>query len=340
MAEKTGTVDLLANMREAFQADQKVIEEGAAAVVDEGDKGGTGGAGGEKATKEADTTTDDPPEDTPTEARARPEGWMPQKDWEAAGKDPDLWKPAGAFLADGEVRKELRGLKRAVKKRDKVIDGLVGERDTVYRAGYDKAMKDLKAERAKAAEEGDITRVMELSDEMAEIREKKDAPKLEGVEDPDDDDTGGEKFTAAEERTIRAWATRNPWYVMDPQMAGYADIIASQYLDEHPDADVGEGLEHAAKTVRLQFPSRFKGTAPARRAATEGGGDDKGRASQDKAASVLQPRELVTMENGEQIYGLYKNFKAAGMFKKDKEDKNGKWTYSDWAVSIGAVKEK
>lgn len=332
-----GAPDLMKSIREAY------VKAGEDLPPPE-DEDKDGGEGGKPA--DGDTDSDDiedgdndegSPQETPAQLEAREQGWMPLEEWEEAGNDPDLWKPAGAFLQDGEFRKEMRGLKRGLKKRDKVIDSLVKERDQTYKAGYDAAIRDLKKQRKEAAEDGDMARVLEISDEIDEVKEKASkAPKLEGVKDADDDEGGDAEFTPKQERELKKFAVRNPWYMTNQRMQSYADVVAEQYMEDNEDADVVEALQHAEKIVRQQFPVMFKGQRQ-QRSATDRGGQPP---ASPKEPRVLQPRELVNMEDGEMMHGIYKNYKAANMFVSKDNPKGalGK-TYEEWARSVGAVKE-
>ena len=341
---KGGTKDLLANIRETWNAEMKVAEGRAdpneqIEIEAEGDL--DGGEAGEsiQTTLKAEKAQ---ASETPAQAQARVEGWMPRKEWEEAGKDPDMWKPAGAYLADGELRKDMRGLKRALTKRNKIIDSMLKERDITYKAGQANVLESLKADRDKAIEEDDMKKVVAISDKIAEVQQGEGQTPLEGADV--DDDTKvvadeGAQFTPDEVKEIQAWAVGQPWYAMDTQLANYADIVAGNYLDTNENASITDALNHAAGLVRRQFPGRFKGTTRRAAGPVDAGPQNRAGNAATDTVQVLSPSELSSVDDfGEELYRIYRQYSRAGMFKKDDKDTKGKWTYREWAINVGAVK--
>jgi hypothetical protein len=290
------------------------------------------GADGKDKDKKSDAAIKDPKQVEPEPSKdeepehwkiARLDGWMPEEEWKEAGKDLEEWKPAKAFLKDGEFRSELRKLKRAMKRKDKQLDNLYKEREMVVEKAYERARADLIKEREAAAEADDLKGVVAASDRLAELDKEQvdNAAKVEQKEYEISDDEKG---------MLHQWGQDNQWYIDNPELQSYVHNIAAQYMDNNEDAMLIEAFEFAGKQARASFPQQTRGkqvksavgdTPPARR----GGKTPEGR--------VPQPHELP-----DDVRDLYKNFQAAGMFKTESNPK-GRLVYEDWVRKAGLVKD-
>lgn len=236
----------------------------------------------------------------------------------------------------------MRGLKRGLTKRDKIIESMLKEREITYKAGYDAALKELEQKRTEAIDAEDMKLVVALSDEITDLKQNQTPDKLEGTEaTPVEEDEGGDAaaFTSDEVKEIQAWAIRNPWYTMDAQLGQYTDLVAGQYLDNNEGASITDALNHSASQVRRQFPAKFKGTPRRGPAAVDTGSANRAGPAPSDNIQVMQPSELITVDDfGEELYKIYRQYKTAGFFKKDENDPKGKWTYHQWCINVGAVK--
>lgn len=277
-----------------------------------------------------DQTQDEEPEDWNV---AREQGWMPEKEWEEAGKDPELWKPAKAFLADGEIRQDLRKVKRALKKREKQIDALIAERSAIAQNAYNKALKDLKEQRKQAAEEGDMGAVLDISEKIDEIKEQEptDDKMKKSLDDDGEGKEGEYQLSQEDERALMAWGAKNQWYVQDARLRAFHEAAAEEYMQQNEGVSIAEAFEYAGQEVKKSFPARFRGK---KSAGTVLGTD---QAAGVRSSRRVEPRVLRPNELPDDLHGLYQNYRKLGMFKKNAEDKNGKWTYEEWARSAGLV---
>lgn len=195
------------------------------------------------------------------ESEAAKMGWTPLAQFKG---DPDKWRPADEFVERGKnmlplLRAQVKKDNRRIADLEATVQKFAEFTSKAEKRGYDKALTDLKAQRAEAVANGDgeaFTRVDEqLEDLKAEIAEKtKAAPKADEAEDP----------------VFEDWKTRNKW-VDDPKMGAYGDV-AAQYLRKTGETATGaEFLELVAKEVKAKFPDKFENPRRAAAPSVEGG---------------------------------------------------------------------
>ncbi len=108
-------------------------------------------------------------------------------------------------------------------------------------------LKSLKAQKTEAIEEGDVSRVDELDEQIDGVKQVINQPSPE--EPPRDVE-------------FDAWVDKNPWYATNDEMARYANTIA----DQHMGAPFERVTAIVENKVKEMFPEKFTtstGTEPA-----------------------------------------------------------------------------
>ena len=202
------------------------------------------GSNTEEAVSNQQETTDVSPEIL---AKAEKMGWTPKEQFRG---DPEKWRPADEYVERGEqvlpilkahnrrIEKELAEVKNTLKE--------FGEYHTqTEKRAYEKALTELKEQRAKAVADGDgamFTKVDEAIEKIKDDLQEKSKRVAKDDYDPVFDE----------------WKERNSW-LNDPKMEAYGNSMA-QYLRETKGITVvgAEFLELVTKEVKEAFPHKFE----------------------------------------------------------------------------------
>ncbi len=199
----------------------------------------------------ADPVVEPVVEQTPTlskvEQEAMDHGWQPESEFQADPKNEGKkWRSADDFMDRkslfdkiGEQHKELRNLKKG-------IDALSQHNATIEKSAYERALKELRAERKKALEDNDIVRAEEIRDQIDEVRDRQAAaPKVaQSQEAPE--------FTQ--------WKGMNSWYGNDVALTAWADTVGRTLSGQGKSP--AEVLVEVARLAREEFPHKFNKRNP------------------------------------------------------------------------------
>jgi hypothetical protein len=188
-------------------------------------------------------------EPSPVEVAARESGWVTKDEWIAQGKDPDDWRTAREFQERGELFEEIHKLKESNKKTSNAFKVLVEHHKKVYDNAVKEAIDRLKAEKREALENNEVSRVLEIDEQIEQVRERK-------LEVPDvevDEEVGPTP-------TFNRWHKQNPWYKLtgDDEASRYADVIGAQYKKANPEVSERDLLEHVESKIARRFPEIFE----------------------------------------------------------------------------------
>jgi vacuolar-type H+-ATPase subunit I/STV1 len=220
---------------------------------------------------------------TPAEEKAMARGWKPETDYEG---EPDQWVDAGEFLRRGELMDTISSLNKRDKQREDKIDQLEGalknlgeHNKKIALKEYEKAMAELKSQKARALDMEDSRKVVELDDQISDLKDSKKA-----LDDSEDDAPTAKKGQNAPHPAFIAWVGDNPWYKSNSAMRGAADAIAREYVANNPDAkdNPSSVLRHVEAKVKEAFNMQSK-QRPA--ATSEAGGEGKATATSKKASA-------------------------------------------------------
>jgi hypothetical protein len=153
--------------------------------------------------------------------------------------------------------KKISDTNRKLDKASAVINQLTTHQKQVYQAGYQAALKQLRADHAVAVEAGDVKTADAIVNKIEETR----AAATRAEQQP--------QLAPEPPAVLGEFIDRNKsWYQKDDVMTAYADRIGHQYaaaqMREGKKPEFSEVLEHVEKVVREKFPSSFgaKRTVP------------------------------------------------------------------------------
>jgi len=243
------------------------------------------------------------------EVKAMDHGWVPKDKWRG---NPDEWVPANVFNMKGDFFKRIAQDKATINELKESINGLVEHNKKLFDAGYKKAVGDLKRQKQEALEVGDTKAVMEIDDQLEEMREQHQQGKEEFEK----------KVNPQSGRTnvdFEAWHAQNGWYQQDLALTGYADSIGQELVKAANSA--GKGIEwsklynEVTRKVRQKFPEKFETRTRETMTREEVGNGDNGP-SEKTSQSNRGLREADLTEDQRRIMNnILKTTK--GMTKKD-----------------------
>lgn len=191
-------------------------------------------------------TKPDADEADPVEALAVELGWNP--DFEGDGKvDAKTYILKSREIQD-TMREHIKEQKAQQRELSESVAALKAHNEKVYKAEVSRLkdeLKELKRERREAIEEGDADKVEELDERIGGVEKSMTQPETK------------EKPRSTAE--FDAWIVDNKWYEEDPEMAAYADTIAS----ENKGAPFARVAALVDRKVKEMFPDKFTDTTPA-----------------------------------------------------------------------------
>lgn len=223
----------------------------------------------------AEDLDDEPPldeeDDAALEARAKQMGWKPLAEFRG---DPRRWTDARTFIEHGETElpilreqsrrmgeklvkqsQQLTALQNTVAEQAQAVKDAMNLARRADKTGYDRAMAELKAERATAVEAGDTVafdQIQERIEALADARTEVEpapapAPKSDEPQTPD-------PAITAFVKTHKAWWNKNVVLTRD-MVAMHRAVVA-----EEPDMDEAERLDIALDRLKATYPHLFKET--------------------------------------------------------------------------------
>ena len=293
-----------------------------------------------------------PDDDADIETRARAMGWKPKEEFHGRGE----WRPAAEFLeraeADGRIYRERYGAleRRFVnlertnadlsRKHDEaltVISDLSDRFRTTDERAYKRARRELEAERDEAIRTGDVQSVRAKDAELAELDASKPAPPKPPGSTPK------ETTPAAPPPEAVAWAARNPWYNMNPQLHQMVLGVHQRLLQDQPELSISENLDRVTRTMHAMYPDLVPAPGAARRAAApdpEPEPEPEPENPRRSAAPEVLPSSASrggARQNPRSYDAMPADSKAAYVrYSKQLEGKGKPLTKDEWAASYWA----
>jgi len=197
--------------------------------------------------------------------KAADNGWRPEEEWNG---EPDDWVDWKEFNFRGQLMgriNEQSGIlhtyKGQIEEQKKVIDDLSSLQKGIADREYKKAIKSLRLEKARAVEEGEGGRVVEIEEKIDELKDKKASYDKPSPPPTVDDSVPPE---------VVAWLEKpdNQWYHQDLFLKSVADGYAKSIKDSNPALGPAALLAQVDKAMKRELPHRFRaGTT------VDGGGD-------------------------------------------------------------------
>jgi len=176
---------------------------------------------------------------------AKTQGWRPKEEYEG---DPTKWVSAETFVAKGELIEKIETIGRELKEQKKANQALLEHHKKVKDSEFKRAVDYLKAQKADALRKGDAELVVDLDDQLANVRETQ---KLQAQE----------PVVASQPREFTDWVSNNKWYDTDDDLREEADIIGLTYAEKYKQQGIQkdplEVLEYVSKQIKKLNPEKF-----------------------------------------------------------------------------------
>jgi hypothetical protein len=192
------------------------------------------------------------PELTPDEQLATSRGWKPKDQWDGPE---DEWKPAKVFNQIGELKEQLVGKDKDLKKVNKVLDLMKEHHLRVRETAIAEAIRELKAQRAAALDEQDFGAAEKIRDQIDDVKTKfANTGAL-----PQHIEQEVQAQTNEPDPELFAFMDRNAWYKPNSTdaMSKKADALGWAYKTENPDMPFKEIIKNVESDIRKLFPEKF-----------------------------------------------------------------------------------
>lgn len=210
----------------------------------------------EQQEEQVEQKTEQAPEPSTVEKRALEMGWRPKEEFEGDEEDfidaTEFVRRKPLFEKIDHVGKELRETRKALK-------ALQEHHTKVKEAEYQNALKQLRAEKKTALEEGDADRLIEIDDQIAEAKAAEVLQKSQQQQE-----------ARAPHPNFVAWVGKNQWYQSDAELRSVADQIGTAYAVKNPEISPDEVLKYVEQRVKKLYPENFRNPNKERPSAVEG----------------------------------------------------------------------
>lgn len=198
------------------------------------------------------------------EAKARELGWKPKDEFYG---DDDAWVDAKEFVqrkplfdAISRLNKETGDMRKALKLQHEHFNK---QRE----AQLKQHEKELRAAKIAALNEGNAELVVELDDQLNDIREAKAEHAEQSKEAP------------APSAEFVAFYEKNPWYTKDRELSSFAEQLGERLVSEG--MGLSQVFETLHKEVRKRYPEKFGRTTPPANAVVSGASSPATKQSAD-----------------------------------------------------------
>lgn len=233
------------------------------------------------------------PEFTDVELRAMKMGWKPKDEFQ----DEDDFVDADEFIKRKPLFDKNAQLKSELKDVKKALRELASFQTKIREDERKRVTAELRERKRQALTEGDVEKLIEIDEEIADVRAaeiaEKNVPPVRKQPHP--------QFVA--------WVERNPWYAQDGEMRAEADLVGTAYAASNPDKDPIEVLKYVESRMKRAFPEKFKNPNRERPSTVEG---TSKQSSKQSSSSKEDSFEL-----NEEEQRAMKSFVRAGVMTKD-----------------------
>lgn len=190
------------------------------------------------------------------EQKALEMGWRPKSEFEG---DEDDFIDAQEFVRRKPLFEKIDHVGKELRETRKALKALQEHHTKVKEAEYQNALKQLRAEKKVALEEGDADRLIEIDEQMAETKAAEAAQR-----------TQQQQQAAQPHPNFVQWVGKNPWYQSDVELRTVADQIGSAYAVKNPDIHPDDVLKYVEQRIRKLYPENFRNPNKERPSAVEG----------------------------------------------------------------------
>lgn len=185
------------------------------------------------------------------------QGWRPREDFDG---EEDEFIDAPEFVRRGELFRKIEAQSKEMKDMKRALQHLAKHNQEIAKVEYEKALKDLRAQKKEALAEGDADRVVEVDERIDLVKDQQKILQQQQLEQV--------REAVAIDPQFAQWTSKNQWYENDKRMRAYADSLGIQLAQEGMSpADV---LKEVEKEVKQRYPEKFRNPNRDKPGAVEG----------------------------------------------------------------------
>jgi hypothetical protein len=227
--------------------------------------------------------------ENPAEAKARDNGWAPLGEWR--GKEED-WVNYDMFNVKGELMTRIQEqssiinhMKNKVSERDGVIEDMSALQNQLTERAYKEALRDLTARKKEAFEDSNFDGLVEIDEEINDLKAAKPAP-VAAAQEPQGDGVAPE---------VVEWLQKpeQSWYHTNDTLRGMAEGIAGVALQSNPNLTPTELIRHVDKTIRKEMPQHFNNSGEVDEGGEQNGSPRRGRGKLPSFSSLTEEQRAV-----------------------------------------------
>lgn len=253
-----------------------------------------------------DAGKNSPVEPSANEVEARASGWVPKDEYHG---DENKWVDADEFVRRGPLFEKINVQSRELKEVKKALDQLKVHHASVKEAAYKEALAKLKAEKREAFVEGDPDKVIDIDDQIAQVKE----------EQRQFTQTRQAEIAHEVQQTVHpefeAWTNRNSWYTSNKPMKAFADELGVELKSQG--LSPTEILKKVEIQIREEFPQKFRNPNRDKTSSVEGASKGTGRAANSGDDSLTETEKMIMERFVRQKIMTREEYKAE--LKKTKE---------------------
>lgn len=266
-------------------------------------------------TEEAKGAKEDaaPAELSATEQLAKSQGWVPLDEWQG---DPRDHRSAKEFVDRGELLGKIRSQSQELQAVKNIATQLSEQNKKVYQAGYENALKELKAAKVTAIENQDgkalvaiEEKIDDTKDKLAALNATKPAATVPTGPSPD----------------YQLYLQRNPQYLQSASYRVWSHNVAKEFAQRNPHASEGDVYAFIEEEQQREWPDRYNPSGKAqRRAPPSPDGEGRGTANKGSGKGSSAGFDALIASMPEDQAKVAKDMVKRGFITKDKyvEDYN------------------
>lgn len=176
------------------------------------------------------------------EELARAQGWKPLEEFEG---DKSEWVPPEVFIIKGKLFKTIHGQKQEIRGLRKAVDDMASLLQKAKEQAIKTTKDELRSAKAQALSDNDHVKVVQLDEQMAELKEKE----VELREASAATEAVDNQYT----EYYKTWVVDNKWYLDNKDMRSDADLYGQSYLNSNPGADPEDVFSYVAKKIKREY---------------------------------------------------------------------------------------
>lgn len=182
------------------------------------------------------------------EEKAKAKGWKPRDE---SDLPEEQWVDAKEFLGRQPLYDQIHALKKDIAKQGQAFKKDMAAISKHFaeqaKVEYDKAVKQLKAEKALAIEENDIGAVDAINEELAEKKKEFEAVKAETP-----------STNADSTAEFEQWRKDNKWFNEDLELQKEAIALGTGYAIANPNLPQASVLEYVEQRIKKIYSEKFE----------------------------------------------------------------------------------